>query len=238
MDEQEIQGTDSSQETADSSFVSKLRNMLGLATSTDSEAGHSSANNLDPFAEKPNSQRATNQQSGTAAPSANSQPAPAGDDLRAFSEYASTRDFVKDVPVEDDTFTDQRKLASYINQVTQKAYSTAMIDATRVFQKALDDRFQSYDSTLDDRINSVSRGQINYDRAVNELPLMRDKTTAPIVTSVLNGFLRQGQDVNTALDNTRTYLQNLSNKVNTPKTTQEMKHSRSLDELFDGLISK
>ena len=229
---------------SDAGFLAKLKRLFNADTSTDSGQAADAEHILNPFAEpQPASQptqsrnlsavssaAANTQQGGAAANNAATGTMP-----DAFAQYISSRDFLKGVDVEEDTFTEPSKTAAFINAVTQKAYGSALLDATKVFQKALDERFASYDSGLTEKINNISRGQLNYDKATKALPLMNDKSTAPVITSILNGFLKQGHDVDKALDLTKNYLNSFSKKVNNPVEAKAAQHGKELDDLFAGL---
>lgn len=229
----------------DAGFLAKLKRLFNADTSTDSGQAADAEHILNPFAEpQPASQptqsrnlsavsdAVANPQQGGAAAANN---AATGTMPDAFAQYISSRDFLKGVDVEEDTFTEPSKTAAFINAVTQKAYGSALLDATKVFQKALDERFASYDNGLTEKINNISRGQLNYDKATKALPLMNDKSTAPVITSILNGFLKQGHDVDKALDLTKNYLNSFSKKVNNPVEAKAAQHGKELDDLFAGL---
>ena len=215
----------------DMGFLSKLRQAFSGST----QPTEAAPQEVNPFAqaEEPKAQGA-----GTADAQVNakSQEAPVISEIpEAFKKYAASRNFAEGLQFDEDTISDPQKVVAAINKVSQQAYSQAMFDTAKMIDKVLNQRFSDYDAQLDGRIRGLSASAVQMDKAAQQLPLLKEAAFAPVVTQVMNGFLKQGKSPEEATALTKTYLQSFSDKVSS-KDAVAAKRREDLDDLFSGLL--
>lgn len=215
--------TENEQANDDAGFLARLKQVF---TSSQPEAPEE----LNPFKQVPPAQ-ASQQAAQQSAQSANSSD--------VFKQYVAKQNFLDGVEYDAaELMQDPSKLGNFINSVAQRAYGKALYDATSVIDKAIENRLNAYDSNVSNKIQAAVSSRSQLDKATREIPLMKDPSTAPIITQVMKGFLQQGKSLDEATEATKTFLQDFSNKLSSKSADEKAadKHRKDLDGLFGNLL--
>lgn len=224
--------TENEQVNDDAGFLARLKQVF---TSSQPEAPEE----LNPFKQVPPtqaSQQAAQQSAQSAQSAQQGQQANSSD---VFKQYVAKQNFLDGVEYDAaELMQDPSKLGNFINSVAQRAYGKALYDATSVIDKAIENRLNAYDSNVSNKIQAAVSSRSQLDKATREIPLMKDPSTAPIITQVMKGFLQQGKSLDEATEATKTFLQDFSNKLSSKSADEKAadKHRKDLDGLFGNLL--
>lgn len=225
--------TENEQVNDDAGFLARLKQVF---TSSQPEAPEE----LNPFKQVPPtqaSQQAAQQSAQSAQQSA--QQGQQANSSDVFKQYVAKQNFLDGVEYDAaELMQDPSKLGNFINSVAQRAYGKALYDATSVIDKAIENRLNAYDSNVSNKIQAAVSSRSQLDKATREIPLMKDPSTAPIITQVMKGFLQQGKSLDEATEATKTFLQDFSNKLSSKSADEKAadKHRKDLDGLFGNLL--
>ncbi len=222
--------TENEQVNDDAGFLARLKQVF---TSSQPEAPEE----LNPFKQVPSAQASQQaaQQSAQSAQQVQQQ----ANSSDVFKQYVAKQNFLDGVEYDAaELMQDPSKLGNFINSVAQRAYGKALYDATSVIDKAIENRLNAYDSNVSNKIQAAVSSRSQLDKATREIPLMKDPSTAPIITQVMKGFLQQGKSLDEATEATKTFLQDFSNKLSSKSADEKAadKHRKDLDGLFGNLL--
>lgn len=222
--------TENEQVNDDAGFLARLKQVF---TSSQPEAPEE----LNPFKHVPSAQASQQaaQQSAQSAQQGQQQ----ANSSDVFKQYVAKQNFLDGVEYDAaELMQDPSKLGNFINSVAQRAYGKALYDATSVIDKAIENRLNAYDNNVSNKIQAAVSSRSQLDKATREIPLMKDPSSAPIITQVMKGFLQQGKSLDEATEATKTFLQDFSNKLSSKSADEKAadKHRKDLDGLFGNLL--
>ena len=222
--------TENEQVNDDAGFLARLKQVFTLSQPEAPEE-------LNPFKQVPPAQASQQaaQQSAQSAQQGQQQ----ANSSDVFKQYVAKQNFLDGVEYDAaELMQDPSKLGNFINSVAQRAYGKALYDATSVIDKAIENRLNAYDSNVSNKIQAAVSSRSQLDKATREIPLMKDPSTAPIITQVMKGFLQQGKSLDEATEATKTFLQDFSNKLSSKSADEKAadKHRKDLDGLFGNLL--
>ena len=177
------------------------------------DAAGTTQDNLDPWA-KPanlNSEGApgsqNNSDSGTTAPDQQQQQQPGGPD--AFANFVNSINFTEGVELGDaiTQFNDGKPeaLQTALNSIGANAFKQSMVMANRLMDKRIDSAVEEAVTKATGKVNS----NLAFDKLANSLPFTKEDSVSPVAQAVMTGFLRQNQDVDTAIQNTGKYFEKM-----------------------------
>ena len=140
----------------------------------------------------------------------------ADDPNATFNNFIDSLDFQagidfnqigQDLGIEGGQVPDSLKGA--FDAVGKNAFKQAMLFANKLMDKRAE-------QILEQAVDKTS-GKINTDMAFNrlfeKLPILNDEATSPVAKAVMSGFIKKGQGVDEAIENTGKYFENQTRKM-------------------------